>query len=264
MRPLYVVDAFTDTPFAGNPAAVVLCGAGHPWDEPWMQHVAAEMRHSETAFVRERDDGDHDLRWFTPEVEVDLCGHATLAAAHALWEHAQLDGATFHTRGGTLRASRAPGGEIALDFPLAVPEPAPPIPALFDAIGVEPAEFLRTTGDFFVCVVDDPVTVRDLAPDFAALRRVTEVRGFYVTAADGGDHDIVARCFAPRIGIDEDPVTGSMYCVLMGHWGPRLGRDTLRARQLSARGGELTVTRAGDRVVLAGRAVTIVRGELLA
>jgi len=262
--PLYVVDAFTDEAFRGNPAGVVI-GDG---PAPWMQRVAAEMKHSETAFVRTRPDGAYNLRWFTPEVEVDLCGHATLAAAHVLFSTGRVpaaDTVAFHTRGGELRASATRTGDITLDFPVAEPVPEPANPALFRALGITPSGFLRTDGDFFMCVVDDASTVRDCNPDLHAMRALDGVRGVYVTAADDDPrHDIVSRCFAPRVGIDEDPVTGSMHCVLVAYWGSRLGRDELRAFQASARGGELTVRRAGDRVLLTGRAATVLSGELSA
>jgi PhzF family phenazine biosynthesis protein len=263
--PIFVVDAFTSEAFRGNPAAVVL---GHG-DEAWMQRVAAEMRHSETAFVRPRADGAFDLRWFTPEVEVDLCGHATLASAHVLYETGRLDldaTARFHTRGGELTARHAGALGITVDFPIAVPSPAPPKPQLFDALGLserEP-EFLSTTGDFYMCVVDSAATVRTLAPDFAKLAAVPDVRGVYVTGPGDRGYDIVSRCFAPRVGIDEDPVTGSMHCVLVAYWAPRLGRDELRAFQASERGGEMTVVQKGDRALFTGPATTVLAGELRA
>jgi PhzF family phenazine biosynthesis protein len=258
--PLFVVDAFTSDPFGGNPAAVVL---GHG-PEAWMQALAAEMKHSETAFVRERPDGEFDLRWFTPEVEVDLCGHATLASAHVLFSTKRLPpGATavFHTRGGVLRATES-DARITLDFPIAVPQPERPNVELFEALGVEPSEFLRTDGDFFLLVVDDPATVVNAQPDFTRLRDVASVRGAYISAAGTGEYDIVSRCFAPAVGIDEDPVTGSMHCVLAAYWCERLGRDELRAYQASARGGDVRVVRAGDRVLLTGDAKTVLAGEL--
>lgn len=172
----------------------------------------------------------------------------------------------FHTRSGALRATRNDDGTITLDFPVAVPEPEPPKPALFSALGIEPVDFLRTDGQFFMCAVDDPSIVRGLAPDFPALRALDDVRGVYVTAAAGRDswYDIVSRCFAPRVGIDEDPVTGSMHCVLVAYWAPKLGKEELRAFQASARGGELTVRRDGDRVLFTGRATTVLRGDLSA
>jgi PhzF family phenazine biosynthesis protein len=261
--PIFVVDAFTDQPFRGNPAAVVLTDDALP--EQWMQSVAAEMKHSETAFVQPRGDGAFDLRWFTPTVEVDLCGHATLASAHVLFATGRLEEsktAVFHTRGGELRAEHAGADGVTLDFPLAEPVPESPKPALFAALDVAPSEFLRTDGDFFMCVVDDARTVRECAPDFAALGALTDVRGVYVTAKGDEGYDIVSRCFAPRVGIDEDPATGSMHCVLAGYWCPRLGTDELRAYQASARGAAMTVVRKGDRVLLTGHATTVLEGQL--
>jgi PhzF family phenazine biosynthesis protein len=259
--PIYVVDAFTGEPFGGNPAAVVLDHG----DAAWMQRVAAEMRHSETAFVRARTDGAFDLRWFSPAVEVDLCGHATLASAHVLFESGRLATdatARFQTRSGELRAEHAGNKGITLDFPVAEPWPAEPMPELFRALGLPAGELLRTDGDFFLCPVADAATVRAVAPDFAALGALPQVRGVYVSAPGDGAFDIVSRCFAPRIGIDEDPVTGSMYCVLVAYWAPRLGRDELHAFQASERGGELTVLRRGDRALITGRATTVLGGEL--
>jgi PhzF family phenazine biosynthesis protein len=262
--PIFVVDAFTSHPFGGNPAAVVL-GRG-TFDAQWMQQVAAEMKHSETAFVIELDHGDYDLRWFTPEVEVDLCGHATLASAHVLYSTDRLAKdatAIFHTRGGELRATHSGDDGITLDFPIAEPRPEPPNAPLFDALGIDPREFLRTDGNFFMCVVDDWKTVAELRPDFAKMRALNDVRGVYVTATgDRVHHDIVSRCFAPRVGIDEDAVTGSMHCVLAAYWCPRLGTDVLHAYQASARGGSLVVTRADDRVLLTGQATTVLEGRL--
>jgi len=259
--PIFVVDAFTTRPFGGNPAAVVL-GDGDP---SWMQRVAAEMKHSETAFVRERADGAYDLRWFTPEVEVSLCGHATLASAHVLWETARAASVTFHTRSGALHATHDADGTITLDFPVSEPAPAPRVPELLAALGLGPnaiVDFLRTDEEWFCCVLGDAAAARATAPDFAALRAVPGVQGVYITARGDDGYDIVSRCFAPRVGIDEDPVTGSMHCALVAYWGPKLGKDELRAYQASARGGELTVVRKGDRALLAGRAVTVLAGEL--
>jgi PhzF family phenazine biosynthesis protein len=257
--PIFVVDAFTAEPFRGNPAAIVI---GHG-DDAWMQQLAAEMKHSETAFVRERADGAYDLRWFTPEVEVDLCGHATLASAHVLWETAQVACPVFHTRSGALPATHNDDGTITLDFPVETPAPSAPIPELFDALAIDPVDFLRIEGNWVLCVVNDASIVRRLAPDFGTLRELAGVRGVYVTApGDDGTYDIVSRCFAPWVGIDEDAVTGSMHCVLLAYWSPRLGRDELRAYQASARGGELTVAWNGDRALLTGRATTVLRGDV--
>jgi PhzF family phenazine biosynthesis protein len=267
-RPIYVVDAFADGPFRGNPAAVVPLEADdHPGNE-WMQTVAAEMKHSETAYVQPRPDGGFNLRWFTPEVEVDLCGHATLASAHVLYETSRLpfeDVAVFHTRGGELRATRQLDGAVQLDFPATAPEPCEAPNGLLEALGIAKAESLGTTGAFFMLVVPDAAIVRDLTPDFHAMRALTDVRGVYVTAAgDNGTHDIVSRCFAPKVGIDEDPVTGSMHCVLAPYWCERLDTLNLHAHQASARGGAMHVHLAGDRALLVGRAITVLQGELLA
>ena len=271
-RPIFVVDAFAAGPFRGNPAGVVLLEQADAPEDALMLAVAAEMKHSETAFVRPRPDGAFDLRWFTPEVEVDLCGHATLASAHVLWEVDRLApyaAAVFHTRGGELRATRGADGVIELDFPTAPPERCDLPAGLLDALGLERlgpggVETLRTTGQFFMLVVPDAATVRKLEPDFAAMRALADVRGVYVTApGDDGAHDIVSRCFAPRVGIDEDPVTGSMHCVLSAFWCERLAKPELRAEQASARGGTIGVRQAGDRTLLLGQAVTVLRGELL-
>ena len=258
--PIFVVDAFTSKPFAGNPAAVVL----RDGDPEWMQSVAAEMNLSETAFLRERSDGSFDLRWFTPEVEVDLCGHATLASAHVLWETAQQTNVTFHTRSGPLHATHTADGTITLDFPLADPQPEAANPTLFDALGIEPIDFLRSDPAWFLCVVADASIVRGLKPDFDKLRALPDVQGVYVSARGDDGYDIVSRCFGPGVGIDEDPVTGSMHCVLVAYWADRLGKDELRAFQASPRGGEVNVVRKGDRALLSGRATTVLRGELLA
>jgi PhzF family phenazine biosynthesis protein len=256
--PIFVVDAFTAEPFRGNPAAIVL-GDG---SESWMQQLAAEMKHSETAFIRERSDGEYDLRWFTPEVEVDLCGHATLASAHVLWETAHIVRPVFHTRSGPLPAEHNDDGTITLDFPIETPVPAEPVPELFDVLGIQPMEFLRIEGDWYLCVVDDATIVRKLDPDFTRMRALERVRGVYVSAAGDDGYDIVSRCFGPGVGIDEDAVTGSMHCVLLAYWETRLGKSELRAFQASPRGGEMTVARAGDRARLTGRAVTVLRGDV--
>ena len=266
-RPIFVVDAFAAGPLRGNPAGVVPLEPGDVPDDAWMQGVAAEMKHSETAYLEPRADGSFGLRWFTPEVEVDLCGHATLASAHVLYETGRLAAdaqAVFHTRGGVLRAARLADGAVQLDFPTSAPVACEAPAGLLDALGIAKAEPLATTGQFFMLVVPDAAIVRDLAPDFAALGALTGVRGVYVTApGDDGEHDIVSRCFAPKVGIDEDPVTGSMHCVLSAYWCERLGKTRLRAHQASARGGGVDVELAGDRTLLAGRAVTVLRGELL-
>lgn len=260
--PIFQVDAFAARPFTGNPAAVCLLDA--PAEEAWMQSVAAEMNLSETAFVAPREDG-FALRWFTPVVEVELCGHATLAAAHVLWEEGRLAPdapARFHTLGGLLTARRTEDG-ATMDFPAKPEEAVDPPAGLAEALGVEPAYCGRSQFDLLVDVGSE-AALRTLRPNFAALRRV-EARGVIATArAQGGDYDFVSRFFAPRVGIDEDPVTGSAHCVLAPYWARRLGRDELSAHQASHRGGDVRVRLDGDRVHLAGSAVTVLRGTLLA
>ena len=262
--PIVQVDAFTAQPFAGNPAAVCILPAAK--DATWMQHVAREMNLAETAFLQRRGDGrDFDLRWFTPAVEVDLCGHATLASAHVLWETGQLavaEVARFHTRSGLLTATRR-GDWIDLDFPL-MPVTAVDAPAgLSEALGVTPRYVGRSRFDILVQVESEPI-VRDLEPDLRRLATV-DARGVIVTSrASSTGYDFVSRFFAPQSGIDEDPVTGSSHCCLAAFWRAELGKDRFVARQLSARGGELQLQIEGDRVRIGGQAVTVLRGELLA
>jgi PhzF family phenazine biosynthesis protein len=260
--PLFQVDAFTDRPFAGNPAAVCLLD-GFP-DDGWMQAVSAEMNLSETAFVAPCPAG-FDLRWFTPRVEVELCGHATLAAAHVLWEEGRLavdEAARFHTLSGLLTARRD-GDAVTMDFPAKPEEHAEPPEGLAAALGVAPVYCGRSQFDLLV-ELETEAAVRMLRPEVAALARV-DARGVIVTArARAGEYDFVSRFFAPRVGVDEDPVTGSAHCVLAPFWARRLGRSELRGFQASARGGEVRVRVDGDRVHLAGGAVTVVRGELSA
>lgn len=260
-QPIVQVDAFAQRPFAGNPAAVCLLDA--PAAEAWMQSVAAEMNLSETAFLHPVEDGWR-LRWFTPVVEVDLCGHATLASAHVLWEEGRLapdEPARFHTASGPLTAERD-GDRIRMDFP-AVAETAADTPdGLAAALGTRPAYVGRSRLDLLV-EVEDEAALRALAPDFRALARI-DARGVICTARGQGGHDFVSRFFAPRVGIDEDPVTGSAHCVLAPYWAAKLGRRALVGWQASRRGGEVRVEARGERVTLAGRAVTTLRGELLA
>jgi PhzF family phenazine biosynthesis protein len=258
---IFQVDAFTDRPFAGNPAAVCILPAF--FDDQWMQDVAREMNLPETAFLEPRG-GDFNLRWFTPAVEVDLCGHATLASAHILWETGLLrpdEPARFHTRSGLLLAQRQ-GEWIELDFPATPDEPASPAPGLSEALGVSPKYVGRSKFDFLVEVEGEQI-VRGLAPDFAALKRL-EARGIMVTSvADSPAFDFVSRFFAPGAGIDEDPVTGSAHCCLGPFWQRRLGRSEFTAFQASPRGGIVRVRVAGERVILGGKAVTVLRGELV-
>jgi len=259
MTRIFQVDAFTDRPFRGNPAAVCLLESARPdW---WLQAVAAEMGCSETAFL-ERDGGTLRLRWFTPVTEVDLCGHATLATAHVLFgTRPDLDRLAFETRSGVLGARRSPEG-IELDFPAQVATAVEPPPGLIDALGVTPVWVGRNATDLLVEVAD-AASVTSITPDYPALRSVG-VRGVMVTAPGekGGAADFVSRFFAPGVGIDEDPVTGSAHCCLGPHWARRLGRTRLRAYQASPRGGWLTVETSGDRVHLVGKAVTVLEGQL--
>ncbi len=259
--PLYQVDAFADEPFAGNPAAV--CLLERERDADWMQKVAREMNLSETAFLAPRDDG-HDLRWFTPAVEVDLCGHATLASAHVLWETGRLApqaAARFHTRSGPLACRR--GAEwIEMDFPAKPESPAPTPPGLLPALGAAALYVGRNVFDYLV-VVDGEEVVRGLRPDLPSLGKLP-VRGVIVTArAESAGYDFVSRFFAPASGVPEDPVTGSAHCALGPFWAKRLGKDTLVGRQLSARGGTVRVRVDGERVFLGGKAVTVLKGELV-
>ena len=259
---LHQIDAFTDRPFAGNPAAVCLLDG--PRDDGWLQAVAAEMNLSETAFLARRSDG-YELRWFTPVVEVDLCGHATLASAHFLWETGTLAPkvpARFHTRSGWLTATQE-GEWIALDFPTEAPEPVDAPPGLLEALGVTPRYAGRNRFDTLI-EVESEAEVRQLRPDFARLAEATE-RGAIVTARSADPRfDFVSRFFAPRAGIDEDPATGSAHCCLGAYWQGRLGKSTLLAYQASKRGGVVRVEVRGDRTTLGGQAVTVLRGELAA
>jgi len=255
------VDAFTPTPFAGNPAAV--CVLDTPRERAWMQHVATEMNLSETAFLLRRHNG-YSLRWFTPAVEVELCGHATLAACHVLWEDGHLgpdEEALLHTASGVLTATRQ-GEWISLDFPTRPERPVEPPPELIRALAVEPVYVGKNVYDYLVQVADE-ATVRALDPDQLTLKRLG-VRGVMVTAvASTPGFDFVSRFFAPGAGVDEDPVTGSAHCCLGPFWQERLGKPELVAYQASRRGGVVRVRVAGDRVVLGGQAVTVVRGEIL-
>jgi len=257
---IFQIDAFTDTAFTGNPAGV--CLLDREVDDPWMQNVAAEMNVSETAFVRRNGD-EWSLRWFTPTVEVALCGHATLATAHALFEERLLSaGATarFHTKSGLLTTTHA-GDLITMDFPAKQAVPCAPPEGLIEGLGTQPVRVSRNEFDYLIEMANEE-DVRSLTPDYALLRRLP-VRGVIVTSrASTAGFDFVSRFFAPGSGVDEDPVTGSAHCALGPYWAPRLGKTNFTAYQASRRGGVLRVSVAGDRVTLAGRAVTVLRGEL--
>jgi PhzF family phenazine biosynthesis protein len=262
--PLYQVDAFTAEPFAGNPAAVCLLEADA--DPAWMQSVAAEMNLSETAFLR-RSTGRYRLRWFTPTVEVELCGHATLASAHVLFSEGLVragEPVRFDSASGPLGARRDGDGAIWLDFPATPATPVDPPAGLLDALGAGPARWVGLGRLDYLVELEDEAAVRDLAPDVRRLEPLGS-RGVIVTAASGGagGYDFVSRFFAPGAGIDEDPVTGSAHCALGPFWARRLGRDDLTGFQASDRGGLVRVRPAGDRVLLGGRAVTVLRGRLV-
>ncbi len=256
------VDAFTDRPFRGNPAAV--CVMSEPCtDDAWMQAVAAEMNLSETAFAWPAG-GGFSLRWFTPLVEVDLCGHATLATAHVLWEdgHLPLDaGAQFQTKSGVLTAERK-GRLIELDFPATPATQVEPLPELEQALGARARRVGRTTFDYLV-EVDSAAVVRELRPDYGALAKIP-ARGFIVTSgSDLAEFDFVSRFFGPGVGVPEDPVTGSAHCALAPFWGERLNKTEMTGYQASPRGGIVGVGLDGGRVKLRGAAVTVLRGELV-
>jgi PhzF family phenazine biosynthesis protein len=267
MTGVWIVDAFADRPFTGNPAAVVLLDGRR--DAAWRQAVAEELNLSETAFVSARDDGAFDLSWFAPAAEVDLCGHATLATAHVLRETGRVDDrvpVAFHTRSGVLRATYA-GAQIELDLPALAPRPVAASPELLAALGIATAvETLHHPAGYDVVVVEPATAVFSVAPDLAALRARGPGAVIVTAAGDvaGGDADFVSRYFAPGAGIAEDPVTGSGHCVLAPFWAARLGRSALVGHQLSTRGGRVACEPVGDRVRLRGTAVTVLRGELLA
>jgi len=255
------VDAFTNKPFAGNPAAV--CVLQEDRDDRWMQLVAREMSLSETAFLRKTEEG-FDLRWFTPSVEVDLCGHATLASAHVLWEEGHLPAAAtarFRTRSGILTAGRQDSW-IAMDFPAKPEVEAAPPDGLQEALGVPLVYVGKSQFDYLV-EVDSEERVRKLDPNIALLSRV-EARGIIVTSrCESKEFDFVSRFFAPRAGVNEDPVTGSSHCCLGPYWRKKLGKSDFVAYQASARGGIVRVAAKGDRVQLCGQAVTVFRGALI-
>ena len=261
--PLYVVDAFTDRPFGGNPAAVCLLDR---WpSDGWLQHVGREMNLSETAFLVRRAEAEFELRWFTPAVEVRLCGHATLASAHALWDNGHAPPGrplTFHTKSGPLTASPEPTGGIALNFPARPATASDPPAGMIESLGAR-AVWVGSNSDDFLVQFGSEAEVRGLKPDFGKMAALA-CRGVIVTAkSDRPEFDFVSRFFAPAAGISEDPVTGSAHCCLSEFWGERLGKREMTGYQASARGGVVRVVRREGRVLLIGRAVTVSRGELL-
>lgn len=258
---LYHVDAFTDRPFGGNPAAV--CVMPRPRDDSWMRDLARELNQSETAFLHHETEKYYRLRWLTPVAEVELCGHATLASAHILWEAAYVrpgETVVFETLSGALTAKRH-DHSIELDFPA---EPAAEVMAPLDlrkALKVKPVFIGRNRMDYLIEVESEDV-LRALEPDFTAIRNI-DTRGLIVTApSSAGEYDFVSRFFAPAIGIDEDPVTGSAHCCLGPYWQARLGKNDLVGYQASARGGVVRVRVEGSRAFLSGKCVTMFRGEV--
>ncbi len=262
MSDFYHIDAFASGPFSGNPAAVVLLDA--PAHVDWLRKVANEANLSETAFVVKQGDS-FNLRWFTPLTEVDLCGHATLATAHALWESGRAKGAellSFQTRSGLLTARRA-GAGIELDFPAFVVRATAAPGGLLESLGITDPKFVGRDKEDYLVEVADEHQVQALNPDLKNLAKV-DCRGVCVTAkASTRGADFVSRFFGPRVGVDEDPVTGSAHCRLAPYWGERLGKTSMMGRQLSARGGEVGVEVRGERVGLSGRAFTIWRGDMV-
>lgn len=259
--PLYTVDAFADAAFGGNPAAVCLLDTVR--DDGWMQLLAREMNLSETAFVLSREDG-YSLRWFTPGDEVDLCGHATLASAHILWEFGMLARdipARFHTRSGLLTCTSR-GDRVQMDFPAEPATAMIPPGGLLEALGTA-AEWTGKNRMYFLVEVASEKIVREIKPNFKELASL-ETRAVIVTArADSAEYDFVSRFFAPGVGIEEDPVTGSAHCCLAPYWADRVGKNDLLGYQASNRGGKVWMQLAGDRVQLSGHAITVTRGELL-
>src|ERR1700720_73687 len=256
------VDAFTNRPFAGNPAAV--CVLPQPAPEEWMRDVAREMNLSETAFLTPQD-GGYNLRWLTPSVEVDLCGHATVASAHVLWQDGHLPAgrqARFHTRSGLLLADQR-GEWIELDFPVKIATVSEPPAELLPALGVEALAVAKNVFDYLVEVESEEI-LRGMSPDHSTLRKIP-VRGVIVTARSSTPgFDFISRFFAPGSGIDEDPVTGSAHTALGPYWGGKLGKSEMTGYQASARGGVVRVRLNGDRIILGGQAVTVMQALLLA
>ncbi len=256
--PIYQVDAFTLGPFSGNPAAV--CPLDAWLDDATMQSIAAENNLSETAFLVATDSG-YDLRWFTPAIEVDLCGHATLAAGYVVLDHLQpgLDAVAFETQSGRLVVTRD-GERLSMDFPARPPVPTAVSQALSEALGEAPAEVHQSRDT--LAVYEDEASVRRLAPDQGKLSALAEGLGVIVSAK-GDTVDFVSRFFAPKAGIAEDPVTGSAHCTLVPFWAQRLGKSELVAHQVSPRGGELICEHRGDRVIMSGRCTLFLTGSIL-
>jgi len=261
MIEIFQVDAFTNKAFSGNPAAI--CILKEPKEEGFMQSLAKEMNLSETAFLLEKEDG-YSLRWFTPSMEIDLCGHATLASAYVLWENGNLSRdkeAKFYTKSGILKA-KIVDNWIQLDFPALSQEPFDPPKGLIEALGIEPIYIGKSKSNYLIQVESED-EVRNMKPNYNEIMNIP-MHGVMVTSiSKSPEYDFVSRFFAPEAGIFEDPVTGSAHCCLGPFWKGKLGKDTFMAYQASHRGGRLKVQVADDRVLLSGEAVMIFRGELL-
>ena len=255
---LYQVDAFTGDLFSGNPAGVCVVDENLFGNDALLQNVAAEMNLSETAFLLRRGETAYDLRWFTPTMEVPICGHATLASAHILFESGAVSPEkeiSFSTLSGVLRAKRS-GSMIELDFPSVQVTPARASKAALSALGISPV-FFGAAGEWALCEVETEEELRGISPDFSALREFSPAGWIISCASPDPRYDFYSRMFAPAVGIDEDPVTGAAHCVLAPHWAHKLGKNVLRARQVSKRGGELECETAGERVLLRGSARTV-------
>ena len=256
--PVYQADAFTKEPFRGNPAAV--CPLEQWLPDDLMQKIAMENNLAETAFIVPYEDG-YRIRWFTPTVEVALCGHATLASAHIFFNHLSHPGDTirFFSQSGWLTVSREAHGKLTLDFPADPAQPCDVPEGLFEALDIHPSNVFRGRFDYLVEVRSEE-EVMNMKPDFKALSAIRS-RGVIVTAR-GSRYDFVSRCFYPQTGVDEDPVTGSAHCLLTTYWNGKTGKDHFHALQASARGGEMTCRLRGDRVLMTGDAVTVLKGEI--
>ncbi|MEO8665225.1 MAG: PhzF family phenazine biosynthesis protein [Ignavibacteria bacterium] len=262
MEKIFTVDAFTDKKFSGNPAGVCLLNENK--DDGWLLNVAAEMNLSETAFVKKIDEG-FSLRWFTPKVEVELCGHATLASSHILWQEKILkpdEEAVFHTEYKGILTAKKNGDEIVLNFPINPPSKSADNPDLEKALGVKPVYLGMTDHHFLVELYSDD-EVKKVDPDFSLLKKLPKFGTIITAKSNNKNYDFISRFFAPSKGINEDPVTGSAHCVLAPFWSERLGKRSMKAFQASERGGSMTVTIEGDRVLLSGKAITILKGELV-